>query len=207
MRLSLAVAATCLALSGCDTTASPTTPSSVSTTVRSSITCGHRLDPAIVLFGKNVVVSDTGQIQVAQGKPLQEGWRLDTATTEVTAHNDREYARIASYIMPIRDALMCDLVSTTLSVWQELTTILRLNNVKVSQDLSGTPKDQVYSNDGIFEHLKTRGTDSHPMMKYLEEAELELKCLTFTGFDFTNPEGENHCLIHNIPQGVGLRLP
>lgn len=159
------------------------------------------------MFGKNVVVSDAGQIQVAQGKPLQDGWHLDTATTDITNHNEREYARIAFYIMPIRDALMCDLASTTLSVWQGLATILRLNNVKMIQDLSGTPKDQVYSNDRIFEHLKTHGPDTNPMMKYLEEAELELKCLAFTGFDFTNPEGDNHCLIHNIPQGVGLRLP
>ena len=45
------------------------------------------------------------------------------------------------------------------------------------------------------------------MMKYLEEAELELKCLAFTNFDFTNPEGENHCEIHGIAQGSGLLIP
>ena len=35
-------------------------------------------------------------------------------------------------------------------------------------------------------------------MRYLEEAELELKCLAFVDFDFTNPEGRNHCLEHNL---------
>lgn len=45
------------------------------------------------------------------------------------------------------------------------------------------------------------------MMKYLEEAELELKCLAFKGFNFTNPEGDNHCVIHGLAEGSGLKLP
>jgi hypothetical protein len=49
--------------------------------------------------------------------------------------------------------------------------------------------------------------DLHPMMKYLEEAELELKCLAFTQFDFTNPDGDNHCQTHNLDEGSGLVLP
>ena len=109
--------------------------------------------------------------------------------------------------MPIRDALMCDLSETSVTSWQTLTSILSLNNIKTVQDLSGTPKDQVYSNDGIYEHLKNDGPDENAMMKYLEEAELELKCLAFTNFDFTNPEGENHCEVHGLAQGSGLLIP
>ena len=45
------------------------------------------------------------------------------------------------------------------------------------------------------------------MLKYLEEAELELKCLAFKNFDFTNPEGENHCVVHGLAQGSGLLIP
>ena len=45
------------------------------------------------------------------------------------------------------------------------------------------------------------------MMKYLEEGELELKCIAFKGFDFTNPEGDDHCAIHSLPVGSGLVLP
>ena len=41
----------------------------------------------------------------------------------------------------------------------------------------------------------------------LEEAELELKCLAFKDFDFTNPEGRNHCEAHNIEVGSGINLP
>tara|TARA_Y100000588_G_scaffold55472_2_gene53014 strand:- start:2941 stop:3273 length:333 start_codon:yes stop_codon:yes gene_type:complete len=110
-------------------------------------------------------------------------------------------------MMPIRDAIMCDLDETSLALWQTLTAILRLNNIKTVQDLSGTPKEQVYSNDGIHQHLTNDGPNYNAMMKYLEESELELKCLAFINFDFTNPEGANHCEIHGLAQGSGLVIP
>ena len=169
--------------------------------------CGHRVDPSIVMLGQNVVLSETGAVQPPQGRPIQEDWTLGRSTEPVTDQNEREYARIASYIMPIRDALICDFDKTSPTPWQTLTEILSLNNIKTVQDLSGTPRDRVYSNDGIYEHLTSDGSDENAMMKYLEEAELELKCLAFTNFDFTNPEGENHCVIHGLAQGSGLLLP
>ncbi|MBO77733.1 MAG: hypothetical protein CME17_09885 [Gemmatimonadetes bacterium] len=169
--------------------------------------CGHRVDPSIVSLGQNVVLSESGEGQPAQGRPIQEGWTLGRSAESITDHNEREYARVASYMMPIRDAIMCDLDETSLTLWQTLTAILRLNNIKTVQDLSGTPKEQVYSNDGIHQHLTSDGPDYHAMMKYLEESELELKCLAFINFDFTNPEGANHCEIHGLAQGSGLVIP
>ena len=169
--------------------------------------CGHRVDPNIVTLGQNVVLSETGTVQPPQGRPIQEGWTLGRSTESITDHNEREYARIASYMMPIRDAIICDLDKASLTLWQTLTAILRLNTIKTVQDLSGTPQDQVYSNDGIYEHLTKDGPDQNAMMKYLEEAELELKCLAFINFDFTNPEGANHCVIHDLAQGSGILIP
>ena len=169
--------------------------------------CGHRVDPNIVTLGQNVVLSETGTVQPPQGRPIQEGWTLGRSTESITDHNERECARIASYMMPIRDAIICDLDKASLTLWQTLTAILRLNNIKTVQALSGTPQDQVYSNDGIYEHLTKDGPDQNAMMKYLEEAELELKCLAFINFDFTNPEGANHCVIHDLAQGSGLLIP
>ena len=169
--------------------------------------CGHGVDPSIVSLGQNVVLSESGEIQPPQGRPIQKGWTLARSATSITDHNEREYARVASYMMPIRDAIMCDLDETSLTVWQTLTAILRLNNIKTVQDLSGTPKEQVYSNDGIHQHLTSDGPDYNAMMKYLEESELELKCLAFINFDFTNPEGANHCEIHGLAQGSGLVIP
>ena len=168
--------------------------------------CGHRVVPAIVNLGFNIVLDTTDATQQPQGRPLQEGWTLAESPAEVTDHNSREYARIASYIMPIRDALICDIATLDEADWLLMTQILTLNNIKTEQDLSGTPPEQVYSTQGIYELLKA-GKNLHPMMKYLEEAELELKCLAFEDFDFTNPEGDDHCAIHGLPVGQGLVLP
>ena len=87
------------------------------------------------------------------------------ATEEVTG-NDVAYAEVALIMMPIRDALMCDIESTTATQWAELTAVLTANGIKTIQDLSGAPPDQVYSSEGIFDHLQG-GEDFHPMMKYL----------------------------------------
>jgi hypothetical protein len=168
--------------------------------------CGHRMDAAVVNLGFNIVLDETATTQVAQGRPLQENWTLAESTAEITDHNDREYARIASYMMPIRDALMCDIATLDEAERQSLTQVLTLNNIRTEQDLSGTPPEQVYSKDGIF-NLLSSGENLHPMMKYLEEAELELKCIAFEGFDFTNPKGDDHCVIHDLPVGQGLTLP
>ncbi len=168
--------------------------------------CGHDLDWSLVEYGFNVVVDGFGTSKAAQGAPLQEGDTLEAVDEEVQAYNDREYARIAAYMMPIRDALMCELADTTLEQWLEMTEILRLNDIKTVQDLNGTPQEQVYSTEGIYTHL-LEGEDLHAMMKYLEEAELELKCLAFVDFDFTNPEGENHCELHGLEEGSGLVAP
>ena len=180
---------------------------SASLTSPETTNCGHHVDPNIVILGQNVVLSDAGTVEPPQGRPFQQGWTLGQSTAPITGHNEREYARIASYMMPIRDALICDLDKTSTTLWQTLTSILRINNIKRVQDLSGTPKDQVYSNDGIYEHLANDGPDENAMMKYLEEAELELKCLAFANFNFTNPEGANHCEIHGLAQGSGLLIP
>jgi len=168
--------------------------------------CGHELDPATVSYGFNQVLNEAGAAQAPQGKPLQEGWTLAKTANEITDHNSREYARVAAWMMPIRDALMCDIATLEKTEWLALTEVLTINGIKTSQDLSGTPMEQTYSSDGIYDHLKESGPDTHPMLKYLEEAELELKCLAFEGFDFTNPEGDDHCQIHGLKAGT-LKVP
>jgi hypothetical protein len=205
-----------LALAGCggsdagDTTTAPagtaTSTDTRATEVTAGEACGHDLDPRIVSFGFNEVVGADGVVKTPQGRPLQEGDTLVRATAEVTVPNGAAYARVAAFMMPIRDALMCDIAATTAAEWEELTRVLTLNGIKTTQDLTGTPPEQYYSTDGIFDHLR-EGDDFNAMMKYLEEAELELKCLAFVDFDFTNPEGDNHCRIHGLAEGSGLVLP
>jgi hypothetical protein len=185
-------------------TAASTTSSTISDDYAGA--CGHDLDPGIVAFGYNGVIDADGAAKAPQGRPLQEGDTLVRTVVEVTGPNEAAYAQVAAFMMPIRDALMCDVASVTDEEWEVLTRVLTLNGIKTTQDLSGTPPERVYSTDGILEHLRATD-DFHAMMKYLEEAELELKCLAFVGFDFTNPEGDNHCAIHGLEEGSGLVLP
>ncbi|MFT7620998.1 MAG: hypothetical protein ACI9WU_000159 [Myxococcota bacterium] len=189
-----------------DTTGTDTTGTDTTGTDTTGDDCGHDVDPAEVTVGFNQVLAADGTAKAAQGRPFEEGDTLVRLETEVTVHNEIEYARVAAYMMPIRDALMCDVATTTAAQWSALTEVLVLNGIKTTQDLTGTPPEQFYSTDGIFEHLQG-GEDFNPMMKYLEEAELELKCLAFKDFDFTNPEGDDHCAIHNLAVGSGLVLP
>ena len=43
----------------------------------------------------------------------------------------------APRLLPIRDALMCDIATTTAEEWQDLTRVLALNGIKTTQDLTG----------------------------------------------------------------------
>jgi len=187
-----------------DVSTTRATPDEGSDTSISS--CGHRVNAAIVNYGFNIVIDTAGKTQPAQGRPLQEGWTLVESPTEITDHNNREYARIAAYMMPIRDALLCDIATLSKADWLSMTQLLTLNDIKTKQDLSGKPPERFYSTEGIYELLKA-GENFHPMMKFLEESELELKCLAFQNFNFINPKGDDHCAIHGLPVGKGLIFP
>jgi hypothetical protein len=178
---------------------------------RTKFTTPHALDPAIVKEGYNRVVDSDGYEVPPQGRPIQQGYRLIRVDRFVANQNQRAYAKVFSIMTPIRDALIHHLDTTSPAQWKQLTSILEKNDIKTRQWLKGpTPRDNYYSSKGIFEHLRSTyagkisaGTvpgnfyadrDYHAMMKYLDEAELELKCRTFSpDFDFTNPEGVNPC--------------
>ncbi len=169
--------------------------------------CEKSPAPIIVRYGYNKLIDAQGNEVPPQGRPTQVGYQLLVLSQYVPEHNNREMARIFAIMSPIREALMCDVTNVSEAKWAELTKVLTLNNIKVTQQLSGTPREQYYSSAGIFAYLRLQGPDYHPMMKYLEEAELELKCLAFKDFDFINPVGDNHCTIHNIAEGSGIKLP
>ena len=65
----------------------------------------------------------------------------------------------------------------------------------------------ILSTEQVYDYIAGGGAEGSPVMRYLEEAGLELKCLAFKDFDFTNPEGRNHCEECNIEVGSGIELP
>jgi hypothetical protein len=166
-------------------------------------------NPKAIKDGYNLVVDSIGIEVPPQGRPFQQGYRLIQVARKIEDRNRRAYAKVFTIMAPIRNALMFRLDKTTPGRWKKLTAILTRNDIKTKQSLKGpTPQDNYYSSEGIFKHLK--GTyagkipadtapvntysdaDYHAMMKYLDEAELQLKGRTFSAdFDFTNPEGKN----------------
>jgi len=169
--------------------------------------CENSVKPSEIRYGYNVVVDGNGRAVRPQGRPFQNGYRLKVSGQYIKDHNTREYAQVFSIIGQLREALACGLEGVSKEDWLRMTDVLRINGIKTTQNLTGSPRDRFYSSDGIYDHAKRRGPDLHPMMRYLEEAELELKCLALKGFNFRNPEGVNHCQEHSLKEGSGIKMP
>lgn len=90
---------------------------------------------------------------------------------------------------PIRDAILYNFEATTKSKWLDLTKILSVNNIK-SVDASSLAPRSVLSISQVYDYVKSNPKEGSPVMRFLEEAELELKCLAFVDFNFINPKGK-----------------
>jgi hypothetical protein len=107
---------------------------------------------------------------------------------------------------PIRDAILYNFKSLSKKEWLKLTEILSLNGIKI-QDSSSLHPSSIFSSNQVYDYVASSPKHGSPVMRFLEEAELELKCLAFIDFDFINPHGDNHCKNLSLPIGQGLTLP
>jgi hypothetical protein len=121
-------------------------------------------------------------------------------------HNTREYARVVSLMAPIRDALLYGFEDMSPAEWLDLTEVLALNEIKTA-DAPVVDGRAILSTGQVYDYVASGEAEGSPVARYLEEAELELKCLAFQGYDFTNPEGVDHCAEHGLVVGSGLTLP
>lgn len=166
----------------------------------------HNLDPGIMSFGYNLVVDRDGNRLAPSAAPLSGGEQLVLVDQYQEDHNLREYARIVGIMAPIRDAILYHFEDLSKDEWLAITDILAVNNIKAI-DAAAINSQSVLSTGQVYDFIAGAPTDGSPVMRYLEEAELELKCLAFVDFDFTNPEGGNHCEEHGLEVGSGLQLP
>lgn len=166
----------------------------------------HNIDPAQVSYGFNLVVDREGNVLTPRGTPLMGGEGLVLTDSYQEDHNTREYARVLSIMAPIRDAILYRYESTSREEWLALTEILTLNNIKRVDATTLDPRS-ILSTGQVYDYIAAAPTDGSPVMRYLEEAGLELKCLAFIDFDFTNPEGKNHCQEMGIVEGSGIKAP
>ncbi|WP_420411657.1 hypothetical protein [Roseibium sp.] len=163
----------------------------------------HQLDTSLISYGFNQVTDSNGTVQAAAAAPFSGGEQLVLLTTPLTDTNTIEYARTLAIMAPIRDAILYQYEQTTRVEWEVLTSVLTLNGLKTTAATSSSAT--LLSAREVYDYVATGPTDGNPVLQFLEEAELELKCLGFTNFNFTNPEGTNHCEETGLTQGAGIR--
>ena len=166
----------------------------------------HKLDESIISYGYNLVVDKNGNVLTPRGAPLQGGEKLILTEEYQSDHNVREYARIFTVMAPIRDAILYHYEEMTREEWLETTEVLTLNKIK-TKDADEINGRSILSTEQGYDYVASGKAEGSPVMRYLEEAGLELKCLAFKDFNFTNPEGNNHCIEHNIDVGSGIKIP
>ncbi len=166
----------------------------------------HKLDESAISYGYNLVVDKNGTVLRARATPLQNGDQLVLTEDYQGDHNMREYARIFTIMAPIRDTILYHFGATTRDEWLAFTEILTINKIKTEDavEISGR---NILSTEQVYDYITNGEAEGSAVMRYLEEAGLELKCLAFKDFDFTNPEGRNHCEEHDIGVGSGIELP
>jgi hypothetical protein len=166
----------------------------------------HQLDETIISYGYNLVVDKNGIVLSPRGVPLQGGEQLIRTEEFQNDPNVREYARVYTIMAPIRDAILYHYEETTREEWLAITEILTINNIKTeyASEINGR---SILSTEQVYDYIASGDAEGSPVMRYLEEAGLELKCLVFKDFDFTNPEGGNHCIEQNIDVGSGINIP
>jgi len=156
----------------------------------------HRLDPDATSLGRQHVVDIDGAAVRPGGRPFQDGYTL-AATDEAVIDNDAlAYVEVFKVMAPIRDALMYDIAHTRPEAWAELTTTLRDAGIKLESEAldSPIPPKRSYGIDDVYALARNpEGADiHHPVMKFLEESELELKC-QWMEMSLVNPEGHDPC--------------
>ena len=166
----------------------------------------HHLDESLISYGFNRVVDKNGNELAPQAAPLHGGEQLVLSEEYQNEHNVREYARIFTIMAPIRDVILYHFEEMTREEWLEVTNDLTLNNIKTN-DAAEINGRSILSTIQVYDYVASGNAEGSPVMRYLEEAELELKCLAFQDFDFTNPECKNHCIEKNIEMGAGIKQP
>ena len=169
----------------------------------------HKLNKTKVSYGYNQVVDRKGQVLRPGGRPLQGGERLVLIKEYQKDVNVREYARVFTYMAPIRDALLYNFNNTTKKEWLELAQILKINKIKITPAQGIGPRT-ILSIEQVYDYIKRRPREGSPVMRFLEEAELELKCLALDPSKSPVGGGQNmtqHCEEHRKPIGSGLKIP
>jgi hypothetical protein len=168
----------------------------------------HRMNKSKVSYGHNVVVDRDGKAIRPGGRPLQGGEQLKLTQEYQKDKNVRELAKVYTIMAPIRDAILYEFENTSREEWLKLTKVLAVNNIKTTKTATIGPRS-VLSSEQVYDYVASGPHVGSPVMRFLEEAELELKCLAF--IDVKIPAAAaamaRHSKEHNIDAGSGIKLP
>ncbi len=168
----------------------------------------HRMDKSKVSYGHNVVVDRDGKAVRPGGRPLQGGEQLKLTEEYQKDKNVRELARVYTIMAPIRDAILYEFENTSREEWLKLTKVLAINNIKTTKTATIGPRS-VLSSEQVYDYVARGPRVGSPVMRFLEEAELELKCLAFVDVKIPAAAAAmaRHSEERNIDAGSGIKLP
>ena len=166
------------------------------------------MDRRKVSYGYNVVVDRNGETVRPGGRPLRGGERLKLTKEYQKDKNVRELARVYTIMAPIRDAILYEFENTSREEWLKLTKVLAINNIKTTKTATIGPRS-VLSSEQVYDYVARGPREGSPVMRFLEEAELELKCLAFVDVKIPAAAAAmtQHSKEHNIDAGSGIKLP
>jgi hypothetical protein len=168
----------------------------------------HKMDKRKVSYGYNVVVDRDGEAVRPGGRPLQGGERLKLTKDYQKDKNVRELARVYTIMAPIRDAILYEFEHTSREEWLKLTKVLAINNIKTTKATTIGSRS-ILSSEQVYDYVARGPRVGSPVMRFLEEAELELKCLAFVDVKIPAAAAAmaRHSKEHNIDVGSGIKLP
>ena len=168
----------------------------------------HRMDKSKVSYGYNIVVDRDDKAVRPGGRPLRGGERLKLTKEYQKDKNVRELARVYTIMAPIRDAILYEFEDTSREEWRHLTKVLAINNIKTTKAAIIGPRS-ILSSEQVYDYVAREPREGSPVMRFLDEAELELKCLAFVDVKIPAAAAAmaRHSKEHNIDAGSGIQLP
>ena len=86
--------------------------------------------------------------------------------------------------------------------------LLTENNIKTTKAAIIGPRS-ILSSEQVYDYVAREPREGSPVMRFLDEAELELKCLAFVDVKIPAAAAAmaRHSKEHNIDAGSGIQLP
>lgn len=153
----------------------------------------HDIDRAVAADGFRVVADSGGSPLSLAPKPWTEGDQLVESSSKLSG-DILIFSELFEIMAPLRDAMMYypKTIVDDKGQWTKLTKAFKDCGVKAADSEDTEHGGTIYGVDGIYNHLKTTTDNHHEIMRFLEEAAIDVVCLA-TSLDgsFCRTQGES----------------